>query len=177
MPYYFTRAGYKKFAERIGRLEAELKEMQSHVGEYSEVGGNTWHDNFSLESLRREMGHKSNEVKRSTLELNQGVVLDFPKSVDGVCLGCEVDIARDGKKETYKILGFGESDPDNYIIAYNAPLAMAIINKKPGYVTTQKIGSLEQTIEVIAVRPLSDDNPITKIMDDASTNGNGTETK
>jgi transcription elongation GreA/GreB family factor len=56
-------------------------------------------------------------------------LVEVPTSFDRVAIGTRVKIVRDGEEMMWEIVGFGEPDPDNNMLAYNTPLASLIMGK------------------------------------------------
>jgi transcription elongation GreA/GreB family factor len=158
MDLYFTKKGIIKYQEYVRSLDEAVKNLQSGIAEAAEIGGDIWHDNFSYEQLRLQVSTANTEYLRAYRNLQSAKIVDLPKNVDSVCLGCEVDLIINGKNMAYKILGFGESNPEQSIIAYNTPIAKVIMNKKPGYIYEGTIGEIYQKIKVLAVRPVKEED-------------------
>jgi transcription elongation GreA/GreB family factor len=66
-----------------------------------------------------------------------------------VQFGSTVTIARDGRRQTFQIVGEDEAEPSQGRISYVSPLARAIMNRDAG--DTAMLG--ESEIELIAVSP------------------------
>jgi transcription elongation factor GreA len=60
---------------------------------------------------------------------------------------------------TYTILGAWDSDPDNHIIAYKTPLGQALMGKRPGERVTIKVGSNEETYDLVSLARYADRQP------------------
>ena len=52
------------------------------------------------------------------------------------------------RPQPIRFSGLGDSDPDNYIIAYKTPLGQALLGKRKGDNVKVKIGSSEEEYEV-----------------------------
>jgi transcription elongation factor GreA len=61
-----------------------------------------------------------------------------------------------GAKTTYTILGAWDSDPDNHIIAYKTPLGQALMGKRQGDRVTIKVGSAEETYDLVSLARYAD---------------------
>jgi transcription elongation factor GreA len=87
-------------------------------------------------------------------ELGRARITDFKEAgLEQISVGSIVDVrnAADGKETKYTILGAWDSDPDNHIIAYKTPLGQALLSKKVGDRVVVKIGSSEETYEVVKI--------------------------
>lgn len=152
--FYFSREGIHKFSDQIKGIEKQIIDLQAKMDEFAKTGGNLWHDNFAYENARRDITMLSNRVGHFYYIRGRAEIIDYPKEVEHVQMGCRVTFRLDGKEDTYDVVGFGESDPDNKRIAYNAPLAKVMILKKPGDKFTEKINGFEKRLEVIAIQPI-----------------------
>lgn len=63
---------------------------------------------------------------------NAKVVTINTKSKDKVCLGCQVKVKVNGKKEIFTIVGEWEANPQEKKISHTSPLGKALIGKKKG---------------------------------------------
>lgn len=127
---YFTRQGLKKLQKEIEELEKKLQDLQSQIANVAEVGGDQWHDNASYDLLVIDIRGMDRRLVDAHQSLNKSVLVNDPKIFDQVAIGTRVKIAQDGKEMFWEIVGFGESDPDQNMIAYNTPLASLIMGKR-----------------------------------------------
>lgn len=153
---FVTRHGYKILADRVRRLEEKLRTLQSEVGEQADTGGNQWHDNAGYEQLVIDIRGVDRQLRDAYNDLRGVEVIDYPESPDSVCIGCRIEIELNGQSETWEIVGFGETDADNNRIAYNTPLAQAVLNLKVGDSTQAQIGRRMATIQVLAINPIKE---------------------
>ncbi len=92
-------------------------------------------------------------------DLGRARITDFKEAgMAQISVGSIVAVrnVNDSKTITYKILGAWDSDPDNHIIAYKTPLGQALLGKKTGDKVTVKIGSSEETYEVVSIARYAD---------------------
>jgi len=148
----FTKNGLKKLAKEIEELEVKIKDLQSQVAHAAETGGDQWHDNFSYESLTNEIRGLDRHLFEKNQLLKNYVLVYPPKRFNKVAIGCCVTINRNGGKENWQIVGFGESDPTNHTIAYNTPLASSIMDKKKGDKVNVEIVGRKTMIEILDIK-------------------------
>lgn len=149
--FYFTRRGLTKLHKEIEQLENKLKELQSQTAYVAEVGGDQYHDNASYEMLTidiRGMDHRLSDAHQC---LNQAILIEPPMNFDKVTIGTRVRIVRDGDETTWEIVGFGESDPDRKMLAYNTPLASLVMGKRKGEVVSGVIAGRKTEIEILEI--------------------------
>lgn len=132
---YFTRSGMDKFLKNFQKDENRLRQMYNRLAELAEVGGDQYHDNFSFEQQMRDINMLDNDLASRKKLLSNYIVIDLPKNRNKVAIGVTVHLDRDGHSEVWFIAGYGESEPENNIIAYNTPLAKVLIGKKVGDMT------------------------------------------
>ena len=150
---HFSKKGIEKYRNETIKLEVRVRELNSRTQATAETGGDMWHDNPSLYNLMSEKRSINSMLGRNYEVLRTAQVVDYPSSPQNVCLGCTVVIEDNGNTIKYHIAGYGESDPNNFVIAYDTPLAKSIINKKPGDSATIEISGKVRLLKVIEVKP------------------------
>lgn len=151
---YFTAPGLDKMREQAEELEQKLRNLEAQISEAAEVGGNQWHDNFSYEQLTQQIRAMDQRLRDVRRLLNQAVLAE---RADGsvVTIGTKVKIDFGGEKEEWFVGGFGESDPDNNIIAYNTPLAQLLLGKKVEEKTSGHLGNKKVEITILGIEAVS----------------------
>ena len=77
-------------------------------------------------------------------------VVRAPKDAAVVRFGCTVTIARDvERRESYRIVGEDEADPNRGTLSYVSPVARALMGKQVGDVV--RVGSSEA--EILEIKP------------------------
>jgi len=153
---FFTKKGLDGLIAKIAEFEKRLKHLQSQTAYVAEVGGDQYHDNASYELLVIDIRGADWRLRDAYQQLNQAVVFDPPSKIDVVSIGTRVTIMRDNKIAIFDIVGFGESDPKRNRIAYNAPLAILLINRSVGEKIVGVIAGKQVTIVIINIS-LQDD--------------------
>ncbi len=148
---YFTRHGIELLKEEIRKLEKELQDLQAQTAYVAEVGGNQYHDNSSYELLTIDIRGIDWRLKNAHHSLNQAVLVGDPTEVDTVSIGTRIKIMRDGKTATWDIVGFGESNPENGLLAYNTPIASLILGKRVGDSISGFISGKHTEIEILEI--------------------------
>ncbi len=148
---YFTRPGMAKLHTEIEELEKKLRYLQSQTAHAAEVGGDQWHDNASYEQLMMDIRVVDIRLYDAHKILNRAVLIEPPTKLDRVTIGARVRIRKDEEETTWEIVGFGESDPDLGLLAYNTPLAAIIMSKRKGEVVNGSIAGRETTIEILDI--------------------------
>lgn len=149
--FYFTRRGLAKLRKEIEKLEKKLQDLQSQTAHVAEVGGDQWHDNAAYESLVIDIRGMDRRLADAHQALNRATLFEPPTNFDKVTIDTKVKIVRDGEEMTWEIVGFGESDPDRDMLAYNTPLASLIMGKHKGEVVSGTIAGRQTEIEVLEI--------------------------
>ncbi len=149
--FYFTRRGINKLLKEVEELEKKLQDLQAQTAHVAEVGGDQWHDNASYELLVIDIRGMDRRLSDARQALNNATLVEVPSSFDKVTIGTRVRIIRDGEEMTWEIVGFGESDPDNNMLAYNTPLASLVMGKQKGEVVVGTIAGRQTEIEILEI--------------------------
>lgn len=149
--FYFTRRGLIKLQKEIERLENKLKELLSQTAYVAEVGGDQYHDNASYEMLTIDIRGMDRRLSDAHQCLNQATLVEPPMNFDKVTIGTCVRIVRDGEETTWEIVGFGESDPNRNMLAYNTPFAYLIMGKHKGEIVSGTIAGRKTEIEILEI--------------------------
>jgi len=88
------------------------------------------------------------DLRYWTARRNNAQVVQPPQDAAEVHFGSTVTIARDGKRQTFRIVGEDEADPSRGTLSYVAPLARALTGKGVGEVV--QVGSSEAEVVSIA---------------------------
>ena len=148
---YFTRKGIRKLCGEIEKLTKKLADLQSQTAYIAEVGGDQYHDNASYEMLTIDIRGIDRRVSDAHRCLNMAVVVDSPINTKRVTIGVKVKILRDGEESVWEIAGFGESDPDKKIIAYNTLLASLLLGKQKYEIIQGTIAGKRTEIEILDI--------------------------
>lgn len=148
---YFTRRGLNKLKKEIEELERKLQDLQSQTAYVAEVGGDQYHDNASYELLVIDIRGIDRMLTDAHHCLNQAVIVEPTNSTDRVRIGTRVKILRNGEETTWGIVGFGESDPDQRLLAYNTPIASLIMGKRKGEIVSGAIAGRQTEIEILEI--------------------------
>ncbi len=95
---------------------------------------------------RAELAKASSELRYWSARRGSARLLRPDPNRKAVQFGSTVTIARDGRKQTFQIVGEDEADPSKGKISYVSPLARAVMNKEVG--DTAMLGDSE--IDILA---------------------------
>jgi transcription elongation GreA/GreB family factor len=125
-PNPVTQAGYEQIVAHVARLEDALK-TESNV--------------LLRETLARDLRYWS--VAKARAEIAK------PSPDGSVAFGSRVTLLRNGKRQSFQIVGEDEADPSNAKVSWRAPLAQAILGARVGDIVEMEKPAAE--IEIVAV--------------------------
>jgi len=90
----------------------DLRHAQSQKGEAAEVGGNTWHDNFTFEDLVRQEAMLNRRLADLFEVQKQATIVQKPASTKVLSIGhvATLEDVESGKERTVAVGGYGETD-------------------------------------------------------------------
>jgi len=155
--YYFTKRGLEIVKERMLELEAEVNALRSRLAEAVETGGNEWHDNASYEQLTADIRILDRELAAVRETLRRAQLVEPPTAADTVCIGTTVKLQVNGTPETWRITGYGESDPARKAVAYNTPFAQLVMGKRAGETVKGNIAGRTVEIKILEITRSEED--------------------
>lgn len=148
---YITKRDHLQLLERIRETEKRLREKQSQVDDTSSVGGNAWHDNAGYDNLVIEIRGINERLNKLHTALNSLIVAEAPTSVEKVVIGVDVVLEINGGQESWSIVGYDSGDIDENRLAYNTPLAKAILGLRVGDTTKVHRGGHLVSIKIVKI--------------------------
>jgi transcription elongation GreA/GreB family factor len=122
--------------EGLARIEAEFA---------------LWHENYARAQISRDradLAHSGRELRYWNARRSNAQLVPAPESHDEVRFGATVTILRDdGRRQSWRIVGEDEAEPEKGTLPYVAPLARALMGKGVG--DTVKTGTGE--VEIVAI--------------------------
>ena len=143
MQIYITSKGKENLEKELKSLYKSLKELTDKKNDAYHNSGDTWHDNPTFNELEQKEGRMMLKIQEKRNVLYSASVINIEKrNVQRVAIGSIVMLEKHLKEdasystETWEIVGFSESEPENNKIAYNTPVGKILINMKEGEVKT-----------------------------------------
>lgn len=126
----FTKDGFKQ-------LQAELDDLQkvrrpaavSRLGRARAMGDLS--ENSEYTAAKEDLAFVEGRVQEIEELIKNAVIIDV-KAQDGISIGVEVTVEKDGKEETYSIVGEFEADPMLKKLSATSPIGKALLGKKEG---------------------------------------------
>lgn len=149
--------GAERCRERIGELEAVVREIQGNMGEVTTQSAETWHDNAPYDVLVQELRLKNRMLNESHDILRGCQITPYPVVSDGrVSYGTRVVFSRDSTHFDFSIVGYGDSDFDKGRILYTSPLSLALMGHMEGDSFYAIVNKEKTLIKIEKVDPITD---------------------
>jgi len=108
-PKLVTQAGYERIVGEVARFEGALK-AETNV--------------LLRETLERDLRYWNDAKARAE-------IVPKPEG-DAVAFGSRVTLSRNGRTQTFHIVGEDEADPSRGAVSFRSPLAQALIGARKG---------------------------------------------
>jgi len=139
---YVSEKGLEILKENLKKANDDLAAIRTEKNTAYTATGDTWHDNPYFNELEREERKKIEKIAEfQTLIANAQVFSTNQRNTSRVQLGSIVRLRRyykvSGEEEeaVWEIVGYGETDAPKKQVAYNAPIARAVIGLQIGDIT------------------------------------------
>ena len=108
-------------------------------------------ENAEYQNARDEMTQNESRIAEIEHILKNAEVIEIPKKVSAVVVGCKVELNAGGKKVNYQIVGSYEADPMKNKISDESPIGMAVLGKKVGDEVTIELPAGSTVYKVSAI--------------------------
>jgi transcription elongation factor GreA len=154
--FYVTRPSLERLRDKVEeiqhRLKTEVARELARAAGYGDLSENSeWEAAIELQSnLKHEASRLLERLQNASL------IEDLPIQGDRVTIGTEVKLLDLDKDEelSYKILGDEESNFQNGILSFNAPLVRGLLQKEPGDEVSVQLPGGIRSFEVIDVKKI-----------------------
>lgn len=153
---YVSPLGFARLRADLERAERAHRDACAESARACELSGDGWHDNPYFNQMQQQEAALAREVLRIRKLVDAAVLVPRPREgADTVEVGMRVrvavvDVRADRESEhTWEIAGLGETDKASGRIAYDAPLASAILGHGVGDVLGVEVGGRQLEIEVL----------------------------
>lgn len=162
---YVSEAGLDALKERFKKAGEELAAIRAEKAHAYTATGDTWHDNPYFNRLEQDEKRKAEEIAELESLVAGAEVFELKRNTTRVQLGSLVHTNRyykvsgEDKEDVWEIVGYGETDAPKKRVAYNAPLARALIGLHVGETAQSETPRGPAEYEVIALYASWDDVP------------------
>ena len=155
---YVSKDGLSKLN---AQLESKLKEFEAICAERSvahQLSGDGWHDNPHFNRMQQLEANKSREIAELKQIIQQAKIVELnsgrrPTSQVGIGSVVRIRITSldtgDETEQVWEIVGFNENNLPQRKLAYNSPLAAAIMGSSSGDEVETTLPANKVTIEVL----------------------------
>lgn len=160
---YVTPSGLQKLKAQLKAKEQEYDVIRERRQQAFELSGDGWHDNpeFNrMQQMEANLNHTIKSLTERLLNTRLIEVSEHSRNTHVVSIGSIVAFTRwsaDGEQEQqdcWEITGFDETCIAQKMLAYNAPLASAMMGLRLGdFAEDQPIGDGRWDIEVTKLYP------------------------
>jgi transcription elongation GreA/GreB family factor len=152
---YTTKAGLQHQQAVLNRIiEEDIPEVAQQIGEAAAHGDLSENAEYTAALEKRDQLASTATRLESELSLARIISPDMAES-GFVNVGTRVTVRRvsSGEEEVYTFLGPWDTDVDNRVLNYQAPLSRAFMGARPGDLVTYGEGAEARTWEIVAVEP------------------------
>ena len=160
MQQTYSKEGFEKQKRVLQAKEIEYQEIRAERKVAHDLSGDGWHDNPHFNRLQQLEASKNKEIKELKADLESAKVIDFSsylRPTDSIGLGTFVRIEvyypeyDTTALYTWEIVCWGETDVNNGKLAYNTPLAQAILGLQINEETESILPKGKAYIEIIDI--------------------------
>ena len=132
-----TENGFKKLSKKIEDIEAHIKEILKEKAIAYSASGDGWHDNPGWIQLGQQEDRAIQDKNQYNTILSNAIIIKIEvRNMEVIQIGSIVEISIFNQKEKtskvvkWEIVGHMEGDLKLGHIAYDSPVAKALIGKK-----------------------------------------------
>ncbi len=152
---YTTESGMRRTEEALQHIvKEEIPQVARQIGEAASFGDLSENSEYTAALEKRDQ--LASRATRLETELAMAKVIDHEMAAsDFVNIGTRVTARPlpDGEPEVYTFLGPWDTDVDNRVLNYLAPLAQAFMGAKVGQTVVFGEGGEERRWEILAIEP------------------------
>jgi transcription elongation factor GreB len=155
---YITPGGYERLQQELEKLWERRRDVTQHLSAAAAEGDRSENAEYIYRKKElREIDRRIRYLQKRLPEVK--VVRDKPSNSKQVFFGAWVTLEDgSGTKNTYRIVGADEFDPDRHLISVDSPMAKALLKKKAKDTVTVQTIQGSNSYRVIDVRYAPDAN-------------------
>lgn len=147
----YTEEGLRKLRKEIEELERLIKVDIPRDLNAAAAHGDL-RENAEYAAAKEKQALSMSRLRELRDRVRQAEVVskrDFPDDIVTLLKRVEIKDVDTGEKETYTILGDGDTDLDDGVISYTAPIAAALIGHKRGDVVEAQLPAGTRRLEIL----------------------------
>ena len=149
-----SRAGYQRLLDKLNEARLRYDAVCATNEEAAGAGDSSvWHDNFAYEDNQRQMHQLARRVRDFQHVLSVAEIAAAPAHPEHVSFGCVVELMDTSNEQTMRLIigGWEDSDPTIGRVAYDTPLARALIGAEEGDVRTCPSAQGPRQFEIVSI--------------------------
>lgn len=149
-----SRAGYQRLLDKLQDAKRRYDAVCASNEEAAGAGDSSvWHDNFAYEDNQRQMHQLARRVRDLQHLLSVAEIAAPPADPAHVSFGCVVELLDTADDQPLRLIigGWEDSDPTLGRVAYNTPLASALIGAEEGDVRSCPGAHGKRQLEICAI--------------------------
>ncbi len=147
----YTEEGLRKLRKEIDELERLIKVDIPRDLNAAAAHGDL-RENAEYAAAKEKQALSMSRLRELRDRVRQAEVVskrDFPDDIVTLLKRVEIKDVDTGETETYTILGDGDTDLDDGVISYTAPIAAALIGHKKGDVVEAELPAGTRRLEIV----------------------------
>ncbi|HKK73081.1 MAG TPA: transcription elongation factor GreA [Candidatus Krumholzibacteria bacterium] len=150
----FTEEGLRRLRKEIENLERLIKVDIPRDLQAAAAHGDL-RENAEYAAAKEKQALSMSRLRELRDRVRQAEVVskrDFPDDIVTLLKQVEIKDVDTGETESYTILGDGDTDLDDGVISYTAPIAAALIGHKKGDVVEAELPAGTRRLEILDFR-------------------------
>jgi len=145
-----TSEGLTKIKEELEYLKKEKrKEVAQSIKDAKEYGDIS--ENAEYDDAKNEQAFVEGRIAELEKMIKNVKIVKRASRCDRVKIGCTVEVASDGKKIKYRIVGPSESNPGEGRISHESPLGAALLDKAVGEVIGLELPNRKLKYRIVSI--------------------------
>jgi transcription elongation GreA/GreB family factor len=162
MSIYVTESGRQRLYAELSRKRKEYEEICEERTTAYALSGDGWHDNPYFNRLQQMDASKTVEIAALQKLIASALpvtIVEGQRPIDRVGIGSVVHLrllyeeSGEESEHTWEITGYNENDLARHRLAYNTPLAAAVMGLVPGECHECRLPRGPVSIEIMALLP------------------------
>ncbi|OGY62815.1 MAG: transcription elongation factor GreA [Candidatus Harrisonbacteria bacterium RIFCSPHIGHO2_01_FULL_44_13] len=150
MDYYLTQERLQELKQELNYLKTEKRlEVAERLKRAKELGDLS--ENSEYFEAREEQGQVEGRIAELEDIIKNATIIQKAASKDKVSIGSTIEIAKDGLKSKFTIVGSNEARPEAGLISNESPLGRAFLDKKAGDLVKVKTPGGEVSYKIVSI--------------------------
>lgn len=145
-----TEEKFQAMQEKIAHIKRDLlPQAKKDTQQYAENGDFSENADYQIAKARLRGLNKT--VEELQYQVSNAILIKKPNGTAIIQVGHTVTISANGKKNTFKILGPTEADPNTGIISFKSPLGTALLGHSAGETINFHTSDRKITYKIVCI--------------------------